>query len=309
MTPLVSVILQNSQKQIVSRVFSVLILTLGVSGKAGDLFTIDYKNLRMTRCAGLVLDRQMFLEDSSQDVTGEVTRDSFANCQQRKKWGKSQRENKLLRVLQGGPGGNAERCLGAGCKRASKTSSALSDCKRVKTCVEENLVQPSRGRNKIARKHATEPSEANLIRNAGVLPETRCSDINGQVCLKMISVQQCLAAGHQHQKPKACKVSKRKCIQLWRKGILPYFRILEFYGAWLKYLRKSRFRWQRGEKHTTSLTNISSARQSRVTSEASLLLISTICKMAVQLALWNQRLRSISSGQSIKDNTASLPKR
>lgn len=117
-------------------------------------------------------------EDSSQDLTSEVTRNSFANCQQRKKRRKSQRENTLLRVLQGGPGGTAERCLGAGCKRASKTSSTLSAGMSGPALRKTSFSGVEEGK-KIARKTCSRAKfVANLIRKAGVLPETRCSETN-----------------------------------------------------------------------------------------------------------------------------------
>lgn len=87
----------NPQKQIVNLVFFFLILPLCISSEAGlrEGQICSQKNLRTT----LSRDEKYVrfwtsgcFEDLSQDVTGEVTRDSLANCQQRKRRGGKKRE-------------------------------------------------------------------------------------------------------------------------------------------------------------------------------------------------------------------------
>lgn len=104
----------------------------------------------------------------------------------------TQRENMLVRVEQGGPGGNAERCLSAGCKRARKTPFLKASMSRPafrKTCREKPPPQLER---------ATEPSlwlsrliwwerwGGGFYLRPGVLKQT--PDLTGQVCVQMTSV-------------------------------------------------------------------------------------------------------------------------
>lgn len=61
----------------------------------------------------------------------------------------------------------------------------LSDCKRVETSVEENLIHLRRGRKEKKEKQLELGTRAkfvvhtaNLIRKVGFLPETRCYETN-----------------------------------------------------------------------------------------------------------------------------------